>query len=349
MNEPKVSVIIPYFRSPDTLEACLHSILAQTHTHLEIVCVGEGVDDPAHAVAKHYATTYPEKVMAVQQQVDGAGNQKGGAAGRNLGLALCTGEYIMFADHDDTVEPNIVASLLEALTAHKADLVCCGFDRICGAAGHRISRENATGHVRCEELTDVTVSRMAFLYPAPWGKLYPRLLLENRHFSERLPMAGEDLAFFLPLGKDIRRLAVVPDILYHHVVHGKNTTLHFGRKSFNVFLENLQDVQANFVQQSYDAQRYLTLAAFIHVGIALVHRVTQNGSMTYHDSISQSRSFLDAHFPAWRKIGPLPDGRITLRGFAVYIVKLLYLYGGVGLFMRCYNAIIRFTGRDLKW
>lgn len=93
-----MSVIIPYFKAPAPLETCLGALLAQTHTNLEIICIGEGVDDPAHIVADQYAAAHPNQLTAVRQHTGPDGKARGGAAGRNLGLTLCSGEYIMFMD-----------------------------------------------------------------------------------------------------------------------------------------------------------------------------------------------------------------------------------------------------------
>ena len=55
---------------------------------------------------------------------------KGVSATRNYGLALAKGDYILFVDADDTIEPAMIECMLADLKKQDADICICGFDYV---------------------------------------------------------------------------------------------------------------------------------------------------------------------------------------------------------------------------
>ena len=94
---PKVSVIIPVFNVEEYLGECLDSILGQTLREIEVVCVDDGSTDGSAAILDTYAAK-DGRVKVLRQPNAGAG------AARNAGLAVATGEYLLFCDPDDWCE-----------------------------------------------------------------------------------------------------------------------------------------------------------------------------------------------------------------------------------------------------
>ena len=339
------SVIIPIFHSHSTIARCLDTFLAQSASDdLEILCIGDKIEDPSHAIVEEYARKHPGVVHLHLQ--DGRG--QGGA--RNVGLSLAHGDYIMFADADDYVEPNILATCADALRQFNADFICVGFDRA-SVSGKRYSYEQAVPETTPVDVTPENLARLAFIYPAPWGKLFRREVIGDCRFPENPASAYEDLIFFLSLCPHIRRYVLLPDILYHYIVHDKSSITSASPEKTRIFRKDLITLRRNFETDELPAPYFnlLDTAAFIHVGIADAHRMAENPSVSLRGFCTKAKEFLQAHFPGWRRIPLRPYGRFTLRCAAVWFAKHAYRLGLFWLFIRLYNRMIKTLHMDVKW
>ena len=50
-----ISVIVPVYNAQNYIERCLDSIIAQTYSELEIICVDDGSTDDSAQICKEYA------------------------------------------------------------------------------------------------------------------------------------------------------------------------------------------------------------------------------------------------------------------------------------------------------
>ena len=113
---PKVSIIIPAYNAEKTLEACVYSILLQEYPVYEIVIINDGSTDKTKEVCERLSLN--EKITVVHQ------NNRGVSASRNCGLSLISGQFVIFIDSDDVVEPSYVGELM---SSSDADFVTAGF------------------------------------------------------------------------------------------------------------------------------------------------------------------------------------------------------------------------------
>lgn len=117
-----ISVIIPVYNTAKYLSRCLESLLAQTHTVWEAICIDDGSTDGSGATLDRYAAA-DSRIKAVHVP------NKGVSAARNLAVAKATGEYIMFLDSDDFLHPRAMEICLEEALADGSDLVAFTYDR----------------------------------------------------------------------------------------------------------------------------------------------------------------------------------------------------------------------------
>ncbi|MDE6486474.1 MAG: glycosyltransferase [Muribaculaceae bacterium] len=116
----KISVIVPVYNCERYLRECLDSVLAQTHTALELIVADDGSTDGSAAIADAAAAADP-RVRVVH------GPNGGLSVARNRGIDIATGDYISFVDADDTIHPRMLAMLLEAAEAERAEVAVCRF------------------------------------------------------------------------------------------------------------------------------------------------------------------------------------------------------------------------------
>lgn len=93
---PLVSVIVPVYNTADYLRECLDSLLAQTLTNIEIICVNDGSTDSSREILDEYQAK-DARVLVVDQENQGV------SVARNAGVERASGKYVCFVDSDDYV------------------------------------------------------------------------------------------------------------------------------------------------------------------------------------------------------------------------------------------------------
>lgn len=169
-----VDIIIPVYNVSLYLRTCIESVLHQTYKDIHIILVDDGSTDGSSSICDEYVQY--DNVTIIHQQNGGL------SAARNTGLRYLKGEYVMFIDSDDWIEPNAVEDLVCALRKHSGDIACC---RFFFEYENRIKDTSLqTGKIkffnREEALLEVLAKRS--IGYAAWGKLYRRKLFESVRF-----------------------------------------------------------------------------------------------------------------------------------------------------------------------
>ncbi len=111
---PRVSFIVAVYNSMPYLTQCLDSLLAQTISDIEVICVNDCSPDNSLEVIKEYASK-DSRVRWVNHKTN---KRQGGAW--NSGVEVATGEYLCFVDADDWLEHDYC----EVLNTNDADIFC---------------------------------------------------------------------------------------------------------------------------------------------------------------------------------------------------------------------------------
>ncbi len=126
---PRVSVIIPAYRTASTLERAVRSVLEQDTQDFEIVIVEDCSGDDTIQIAWRLASEDARiRVIALPQN-------GGQARALNLGIAAARGEWIATLDADDRYQPERLRVLLEAGDREVVDLVADNQNHLDEAAG----------------------------------------------------------------------------------------------------------------------------------------------------------------------------------------------------------------------
>jgi glycosyltransferase involved in cell wall biosynthesis len=142
---PRVSVVIPCRDQAHYLGAALASVAAQSAGPTERIVVDDGSRDDTAGVANAAGATL------IRQPPSGL------SAARNRGLMAARGEFVIFLDADDELEPDAVETGVAMLEQHPSAWM----------VGRRCALIDAHG------------ARLPTFYPAPASDLYGEWLMRN--------------------------------------------------------------------------------------------------------------------------------------------------------------------------
>lgn len=220
---PRFSIIVPVYNGQDHIRQCLESLTAQTCTDFQIICVDDCGTDSSVAIIESYAQA-DGRIEIVRQP-----ENRGCARARRRGALESKGSYLLFADQDDVVEPDMLESIDKELTAYPAQVV--HFDAYVSNDGG-VPKAEFEGLIQWlrplendlagRQVLDACFLRNQFDYSI-WNKAY------EGSMARRAFAATEDVP--VPLGEDNYELfALLFFARSYHGMPGKRFYhYHFGR------------------------------------------------------------------------------------------------------------------------
>lgn len=109
----KFSIIVPVYNTKkEFFEECVESIKKQSYDKYEVIIVDDGSK-------KEYRENYCKIVKADNRFSIYSQNNLGVSVARNRGVQHATGDYILFVDADDWVEPDLLEKMNEIIDFYK--------------------------------------------------------------------------------------------------------------------------------------------------------------------------------------------------------------------------------------
>ena len=125
----KVSIIVPVYNIENYIRVCVESILAQTYESFELILVDDGSKDNSGILCDEYA--------AIDSRVKVIHKENGGvSSARNAGLQQAKGEWIMYVDGDDWIDPEMMTEMIAVADRECADLIIGNLRFVCEGNNH---------------------------------------------------------------------------------------------------------------------------------------------------------------------------------------------------------------------
>ncbi len=211
----KLSIIVPVYNVEKYIERCLDSILNQTWTNFEVLCVNDGSKDASGKICERYAAG-DERIKVFHKTNGGA------ASARNVGLKHATGDYIGFVDPDDWVDSEMFESIISRMEALDADMGVCGFYKTWDDRETEMENKPAVeeGVFDREQVFYYAFKRYSYKSFGGylWNKVFKREKLfgeEILFFDEKLKV-GEDVLFFALATLRMEKVVYVNRAQYHY-------------------------------------------------------------------------------------------------------------------------------------
>ena len=116
MMKPTVSVIVPVYNGEKYLKECLDSVIRQSFSHWEMICINDGSTDGSLRILEDFARM-DDRIRVLSQ------DNQGQSAARNVGMRCAQGAYILFLDCDDRLMPDALERLTERAAEDQLDIL----------------------------------------------------------------------------------------------------------------------------------------------------------------------------------------------------------------------------------
>ena len=213
---PEVSIILTVYNMESCLRQTMASVVGQTFTDLEIICIDDGSTDASLSILQEYAAV-DERIRIVSRE------NKGQGASRNEGLELAQGEYVMLLDADDIYDTTMVGKLAARAMQSDADVVVCRAVELDDASGRQRSilwtarADWMPAHDPFSGLEMADCLLLGFI-GWPWDKLYKRSFIEENALRFP-PLANSEDLYFVFLSLVLaQRISFVDEELIEHRV-----------------------------------------------------------------------------------------------------------------------------------
>lgn len=119
----KLSIIVPIYNVEQYLHKCVDSLLNQDIDDYEIILVDDGSPDACPQICDNYVAAH-KNIRVVHRKNGGL------SAARNSGFEIAQGEYIMFVDSDDYIEPSVLGGLLSQVEHDNLDVLRYNYQNV---------------------------------------------------------------------------------------------------------------------------------------------------------------------------------------------------------------------------
>lgn len=251
----KVSVIVPVYNVENYIAQCLDSIICQTLSDIEIICVNDGSTDDSLEILKAYEK-FDKRITVIDQENTGV------SGARNTGLSRANGEYAAFFDSDDFVSPVILERLYTNAKKYDSDYVYCNVTCVDTKSGKNFlwnrgfspqMKKNFTGKVFCEK--DLDSKEYFDQHVMVWNKLYKKEFLDSINLKFYEGLIFEDYLFFTKLFFNAQRISFDPDPLYFYRYNREGSIIKAADKRyFDIF--KISEEVVKTVKNSGEWEKY---------------------------------------------------------------------------------------------
>ncbi len=219
----KVSVIVPVYNTAKYLERSLDTLLNQTLSDIEIICVNDGSTDNSLEILEKISKSAPSpklKIVTTKNQ--------GLSCARNTGMKIAQGEYIGFVDSDDWVDTDFFEKLYNAAKKYDCDIACADFIR--QHPQKQKIRLNITEEKVFTTPEDKYLACKTYREGCVWNKIYKTEFLKKINLEFIPGMYYEDRDFTARSLYFADKLVTVPGTYYYYFVNPKSIVKKGGNK-----------------------------------------------------------------------------------------------------------------------
>jgi glycosyltransferase involved in cell wall biosynthesis len=202
---PKVSVIITCYNYGRYVAQAIESVQSQTYKNFEVICVNDGSIDNTASVLKQF-----ERDIIILTLSKNSG---GPAYPRNFGFGHSDGDFLVFLDADDTINPQYLEKTIPLMIGN-VGVVSTWMEMFEGST-ERVGPSASSYPIFAPTFEQILkgntlhcaslVSRKAFI--------------DVGGYDSSITVGSEDWALWVSIVKAGYEVRVLPEYLFHYRVH----------------------------------------------------------------------------------------------------------------------------------
>lgn len=286
----KISILVPIYNAEKYLASCLDSILAQTFTDFEVICVDDGSTDHSGCILDEYAMR-DERVKVVHKPNAGYGQTM------NTAVSLASGQYIGIVESDDTIEKEMYRTLYDCIEQYDLDFV---------KTDHYATWDNEDGTIKKQyiRLTDDDTMynrvlnpneelRSYLLQKFTWNALYKKEFLMNNHikYNETPGASYQDNGFWFQTFYWAKRVMFLDRCFYYYRQDNESSSIHSKQKVYA--MKDEYDLIRNIMIANHDKREELYHICFhlrMLAYLITLHRIDIRFRSEFAKTIEEERS-----------------------------------------------------------
>ena len=229
-THPDNSIIMPVYNAARYLKKAIESCLEQTIiSSIELILIDDHSQDNSVELIRMYSERYPDIITAVYLDKNG-----GQGAARNIAISHSRGEYLLFVDSDDWIEPNTCEKMYEAAICKNADLV--GADYYIHEKGNTMIR-----HLNYKSINDPKSEKQAlaeFIMDSGffWSRMYKKSIFTDENIEFPTGVLYEDSYVNFMAAMCANKIIKISGQYYHYSIndysscHKQNDPRHYDRE-----------------------------------------------------------------------------------------------------------------------
>lgn len=248
----KLSIIVPIYGVEKYLRKCVDSLLAQNipSSEYEIILVDDGSPDACPHICDEYAEAH-QNICALHRENGGL------SAARNSGIEVAQGEYIMFVDSDDYIEPNVLKGLLDQVDRDDLDVLRYRLQYV--NPQYEVYNPYKTNPFRGNDYSEVPTDGVYFLNFRmstacyAWAFVIKRELLDGCIFTPGIYF--EDTDWTPRMLCKAKRVASTKTVVYNYLMREGSITNAVNRSKQKKVLDDKMHLITTLQQQAIDLRK----------------------------------------------------------------------------------------------
>lgn len=217
---PRISIVMPVYNGGNYLETSINSVLNQTFTDFELICVNDASTDNSEAILNDFSQKDP-RVIYFTKHNEGAG------LALNDGIKKAQAEYLCFIDQDDKYDLHYLEKMFNSI--HNTEYNMC----VCNAyfwEGDKLTRVPYPSSSEKEIIIKTVKQKQIFtssFFPQ-WAKIIRRqFLLENNITFPARENKAHDVPVHYKLISLCEKVGHLEESLYFHRLHSEQISYNF--------------------------------------------------------------------------------------------------------------------------
>lgn len=199
----------------------MDSVIAQTLSDIEIICIDAGSTDGTYEILMEYASADP-RIKLILSDKKSYGYQM------NLGLDAAKGEFIGIVETDDWADKDMFRQLYEAASKNNVDVVFSNFYLYTTRPEEKDVFYEKSANCEYNTITTAFANDCELLQvpPAIWSGIYRLTFLKENHirFNETPGASYQDASFHFMVCTAAKRIWLMKEAFLHYRQDNENSS-----------------------------------------------------------------------------------------------------------------------------